>query len=229
MGNSQGALPVNPQSNDSGFGTMRNMPSAKFGESSSTSSAVSWFGAMDIASLIGGVIVFVLMLLKWLSVPIMATASSYLSSAGIGSASSYTYTMYNMGDVTDTMDSFYQLGQAFSSTFSSSGVNSPFTAVHIVFLIIWIVALILIVGGVLNMFLNRTHSRTLLLVGAAVATLLALTWCIAIAALNSAMASELSSYLGGYSITVFKVTAAPILTIIFGILTAVCCAITKKA
>lgn len=157
------------------------------------------FTAMGILSRISAVCTIFLMFLPWLQVPIMRQLRSYLTSlTGVVSISNpesgYLYSMYNVDEVANVLDRVY----------SSNG----FSSIHTVFLVLWAVALVLLVIGLVRSFMGAKTSSALL-PGGIVAAATALLWFAAISYLDGQLASQFSQIsdfvqLIGYNLRFFE-------------------------
>lgn len=160
------------------------------------------FTPLGIVGRICSVIALIAMFMPWLDVPGMRTLGNYASYLGVKVSGDFTYPMYNMGDVTKTLD-----------TLASS---NSFTGIQMLFLVLWVVAIVLLVIGLIRSFAGN-KSTGMLLAGGIVAALVAILWFAAVTYLDSEFARQLAQLIGA-RVTFFAIPNAVWVTFVMGLL-----------
>lgn len=207
-----GASPFANQPEANPFAAPAPAPAAAASRSAAGDLAGSMSG-IGIGARVAAVVTVIFMLMPWLSVPFLRSAGSLLSNFGISTGTGPDYTMYGMGDVTQTLDSL-----------SSS---NAFGMVHTLFLVVWGVALLALVAGLIISFTSTSKSARPLTAGGILAGVVAILWFVAISAINGELASQMSSYFGAGT-QVFEVPFAVIMTAICGLATGVLAIMDKQ-
>lgn len=186
-----------------------------------------------IGTLVVTLFVVVMMMLPWVSSPVMKSASSAVSTTynyvtgGSMSSRGYNYPMYNMGELVNTFNNVESLGKSLSSSSSSksstssshssssssaSSLQGTMGRVHAVYFVFWMLSLALLVIGAILYITKRTN-RKVLVIGLVLTAVLSIAWLIGVGWLNSALTRALNGYFSS-SIVALQVTAAPILALV---------------
>ena len=144
-------------------------------------SSAGSFTATGILSRVAGVGALACMFLPWLEIPAMRTLGQYASYLNIRVSAETSYPMYDMDNVTRTLD-------LLSSSNAYSGLQS-------IFFFFWIVALALLVIGLILSFTGKKSSRALI-PGAIVLAIVAFLWFASISALDAEYARQLAQLIG---------------------------------
>ena len=160
------------------------------------------FTPVGIASRVLAGITIVLMFLPWLSLPIVSSLSGYASTFGYtGPMPASEYTMLGFGQAISFLGQF--------------GDVSDLAAVHMVFLVGWVIALVGLVAGLVYSFLGK-KSLIVVAIAAIVAAFVALAWSLGITVVNGVIVDELSSTYG-VATNFVAVAPAAILTLLTAI------------
>ena len=182
-----------------------NTASASVGKKSS-------FTPLGILARICAVVAGIAMFMPWLEIPGMQSLGQYASLVGIKVNSDFAYPMYDMSDVTKTLD-----------TLSSS---SAYTTIQMLFFALWIVALVLLVVGLVRSFTGNKSSGALV-PGGIVAALVSILWFAAITFLDGEYARQLAQYIGNRA-QFFVIPAAVWVTFATGLASAILGAVGKN-
>jgi len=170
------------------------------------------FNPASIASRVCAVITLIAMFMPWLEIPGMQSLKNYASMVNIRISSDYAYPMYNMRDVTNVLDTL-------------SGSNA-YTGIQMLFLGLWLVALVLVVIGLIRSFVGRKSTGSLL-IGGIFAALVAILWFAAITFLDGEYARQLAQLIGN-RVQFFVIPAAVWVTFVAGLASGILGAIGKN-
>lgn len=170
------------------------------------------FNLIGIASRACAVIAIVGMLLPWLEVPGLQSLKGYASMVGINVSSSFSYHMFNMGEVTKTLD------------FLSN--SNAFSAIQMGFLIFWGIALILLVIGLVHSAIGNKSTSSLLFGGFA-AALVAFIWFAAVMYLDGEYSRQVAQLIGS-KVQFFSVPPAVGVTFFAGLAAGILGMVGKK-
>ena len=170
------------------------------------------FNPASIASRVCAVITLIAMFMPWLEIPGMQSLKNYASMFNIKISSDYAYPMYDMRDVTDVLD-------ALSS-------SNAYTGIQMLFLGLWLVALVLVVIGLIRSFVGRKSTGSLL-IGGIFAALVAILWFAAITFLDGEYARQLAQLIGN-RVQFFVIPAAVWVTFVAGLASGILGAIGKN-
>ncbi len=170
------------------------------------------FNPVSIVGRVCAVITVVAMFMPWLEVPAMKSLGSYASMIGVNMSGDYAYPMYNMGDVTKTLDMISN--------------SNAFTGIQMAFLAFWAIALVLVLVGLVRSFVGRKSSGSLL-VGGIVAALVAILWFAAIMYLDGEFSRQVAQLIGS-RVQFFAIPAAVWVTLVAGLASGILGAIGKN-
>ena len=159
------------------------------------------FTPVGILARIAAVVAIVAMFMPWLEIPGMQSIAKNVAYLGINMSGDYAYPMYDMSEVTKTLD-----------TLSSS---SAYTAIQMAFFALWVVALVLLVIGLVRSFIGN-KSTGALLPGGIVAAIVAIAWFGAISYLDADYARQLAQLIGN-RVQFFVIPGAVWVTFVAGL------------
>lgn len=182
------------------------MPSpAAAASQASQNSAASPFTVVGIVARVSALAAFVCMMMPWVSVPVANAFSQLGASFGISDQQDFSYFMFNMGDVSQVMDLL---------------PSGNFGTLQTVLFAAWLVAAIVLVGGLVASFALGKRTARPVIPGAIAAAVVALAWFAFISACNADIASVATS-IAGVSVTAFELPPSVLLTALFGVVSCI--------